>query len=115
MPVGWVNEAHGEAHKNQDGDDLEEHHEIVGAGGFLDPADQNYRQQHDDDEGRPVEAKMPAWAVQGVALKILQASGEIGGRNPLGIRMQAEPIQQADHVCGKAHADGHIADGVLQN
>ncbi len=50
-----------------------------------------------------------------VAGQILQAGGQIGGRDPHQRRMQAEPVQQIDNVGGKAHADAHVAEGVFEN
>ena len=82
---------------------------------FLDAAHQDHGQQHHDDEGRPVESKMPAGAVNHVALQVLQAGGEIGGRNPFRIGMPAEPVEQVHDVRGKADADGHVADGIFQD
>src|SRR5258706_16433533 len=46
------------SHKDQNGDDFQQHHDVVGPRGLLDAAHQDDRQEHHDDEGRPVKAEM---------------------------------------------------------
>ena len=91
------------------------HHHVVGAGRLANAAHQNHGENQHDEEGGNVEAEVPAGMVEPVAGQILQAFGQIGGRDPYGRGMQAEPVQQVHHVGGKAHADGHVGAGVFQN
>ena len=112
MPICWMNKTGREADKHKDGDDFEQHHNVVGARRFLDAANQDNREQHDDDECRPIETEMPAGSIQHISLKILKPARQVRGRNPFGIGMHAKPIKQIDDMLRKSHADGHIADSV---
>ena len=49
---------------------------------LADAADQNHREEHHDEEGGNVEAEVPAGIVEVVAGQVLQACGQIGGRDP---------------------------------
>ena len=60
MPVGRMNEARRKADEDEDGDDLQQDHDVVGLGRFADAAHQDHREEHHDDEGGPVEAEVPA-------------------------------------------------------
>ena len=115
MPVVRFDEAGGGEDEDQNGGDLDHDQDVVGAGRLADAADQNHRQDHDDEEGGNVEAEVPAGLVEVVARKVLQAGGQICRRDQLERRMEAEPVQQINNVGGKAHADAHVAEGVLQN
>ncbi len=93
MPVRSVNEARCECDERQNGDDFNQHHDVVGFRGLADSADQNHGEQHDDDERRPVEAEMPTGTVKHVAGEIGEAARQICRRDPFRIRMNAEPVQ----------------------
>src|SRR5262252_4274893 len=58
---------------------------------------------------------MPARAVNHVALQIAEARWQISRRYPARIGMQSNQVEKIDDVLGKADADGHIADGVLED
>ena len=110
-----MDEADDREDEDQNGDQLEAHHHVVGAGRLADAAHQNHGEHEHDEKGGNVEAEVPAGMVEPVAGQILQALGQVGGRDPERRRVQAEPVQQVHHVGGKAHADGHVRAGVLQN
>ena len=101
--------------KDQDGGDLEQHHDVVGPGGFADAAHQHDGQDQHDEKGGNIEAQVPARLVDRVALQVGEAGGQKGGRNPTRAGMQAKPIHEIDDVGRKADAHGHVADGVLQD
>ena len=82
---------------------------------LADAAHQDDRDEHDDEEGGNVEAEVPAGVVEVVAGEILQAAGEIGGRDPARAGMQAEPVEQVDDMGGEADADAHVGAGVLED
>ncbi len=71
MVVAGVDEMKGDADEDQDRDDLDEHHDVVGAGGFANAAHEDHGEQNDDEERGDVEAKVPSGGVDDVA-------GEIG-------------------------------------
>src|SRR2546430_16940818 len=110
-----MNKSRREGDEGEDSDDFDHHHEVVGVGGFFYAADENYGEKHDDDEGGPVEAEVPARAVDHVALQIRKAAGEIGGRDPFGGGMQAEPVEEVDQMGGEPDADGHGAYRGIQD
>jgi hypothetical protein len=115
MPVAGMDEADGGEDEDEDGNELESHHHVVGGGRLADAAHQNHRDEHDDEEGGNVEAEVPAGVVEVVAGEILQTGGKIGGRDPSRARMQAEPVEQVDDVGGEADADAHVGAGVFEN
>ena len=115
MPVGGMNEADDGEDEDQNRNQLESHHHIVGRGRLADAAHQDHRKEHDDEKGGNIEAEVPAGIVETVAGQILQAAGKISGRDPSRAGVQAEPVQQVDDVRGKTHADTHVGAGVLQN
>src|SRR5208282_3997782 len=81
MPVGGMNEADHGHHKDQDGDELEAHHHVVGGSGFANAADQDDREHQNNEERWDIEAEVPAGMVEPVSRKVLQAVGKVGGRN----------------------------------
>ncbi len=101
MPVVGLDEAGSGEDEDQDGGHFDEHHDVVGAGRLADAAHQQDGEEHDHQEGGNVEAEVPAGLVNVVAGEILQAGGQIGGRDPLGRRVEAEPVEQIDDVGGK--------------
>jgi hypothetical protein len=115
MPVAGMNEADDGEDEDENGDELDAHHDVVGAGRLANSADQDHREDENDEEGGDVEANVPAGMVKPVAGQILEAFRQISGGYPLGRGMQAEPVQQVHHVGSKAHADGHVGAGVLEN
>ena len=50
-------EANGD--EDQDGDDLQQHHDVVGLRGFADAANENDGEDHDNDERRQIESEVP--------------------------------------------------------
>ena len=115
MPVVGLDEAGAGKDEDENGGDLDQHHDVVGAGRLADAAHQDHGEDHDDEEGGDIEAEVPAGFVEIVAGKILQAGGQISGRDPHQGWMEVEPVQQVDDVGGKAHANAHVAEGVLKN
>ena len=115
MPVGWMNIADDGEDEDQNRNQLESHHHIVGRSRLADAAHQDHRENQHDEERGNVKTEVPAVFVYGVAGQILQAAGKIGGRDPSRAGVQAEPVQQVDHVRGKAHADAHVRAGVFEN
>ena len=90
-------------------------HDVVGVRGFANAANEDDGEQHHDDEGRPVEAEVPAGAVEWVALEVGEARRKVCGSNPTQIRVNTEPIEQVDDVRGEPNADGHVGDGIFQD
>ena len=115
MIVRRMDELGCETHEHQNGDDFQQHHDVIGSRRLFDASHQDHCQQHDDDECGPVKAKMPAGRIEHGSLQIIQSAGKIGRRNPTRVRMQAEPIEQAHHVRRKTHADSHVADRVFED
>ncbi len=101
--------------KSEDGSDLDQHHDVVGAGGFADAADEDDGEEEDDEEGGDVEAGVPAGGEDVFAGEVLQAEGKVGGGEPLGIEVDAEPVEQIDDVRGEADGDAHVGEGVLED
>ncbi len=113
--VGGVDEGEAEDDEEEDGGDFDEHHDVVGAGGLADAADEHDGEQEDDDEGGDVEAEVPAGGEDVLAGEILEALREVGGGEPLGVEVDAEPVEQVDDVGGEAYADAHVREGVLED
>ena len=84
MPVVRLDEAGCGDDEDEDGGDLDEDHDVVGARRLADAAHQDHRQDHHDEERREFEAEVPAGIVEIVARQVLQAGGQIGGRDPIG-------------------------------
>ena len=101
--------------EGENGDDFDEDEDVVGARRLADAADQDDRENHHDEECGDVEAEVPAGIVEVVAGHVLQAGGQIGGRDPLERGMDAEPIHHVEDVGGKADADAHVGEGVLED
>ncbi len=53
--------------------------------------------------------------VEVVAGEVLQAGGQIGGRDPLEREVDAEPLEQRLDVRGESDADAHVGEGVLED
>ena len=115
MPVAGLDETGCGDDEDENGDDLDEDQDVVGAGRLADAAHQHNGENHDDEEGGNVEAEVPAGRVEIVSGKILQTGGQIGGRNPLEIGVEAEPVQQRHNMGSEAHADAHVAEGVFED
>src|SRR5207244_7175367 len=94
MVVGWMSETRCETDEHENGDDLEKHHDVVGFGGFANPADQNYSEQHNDDESRPIEADVPTGTVEHVAGEVTEAAGQVRGRNASRAGARANTIEK---------------------
>jgi hypothetical protein len=60
MVVVGPDEGGAEEDEDQDGRNLDQHHHVVGLRRLADTAYQHHRQQHHDQEGRNVEAEVPA-------------------------------------------------------
>ena len=115
MPVRRVNEARARDDKYQDGGDLKQDHDVVGARRFADPPDQDDGQNQHDKKGGKIEAQMPARLVDSIALKVGEAGGQEGGGDPTRAGAQAEPIHEIDNVGREANAHCHVAYGVLED
>ncbi len=115
MPVCRVNEVDGGGDEDQDGDELDADHHVVGRSRLANAADQDDSEDEDNEKGGNVEAEVPAGMVEPVAGQILQAFRQIGRRDPSGRRMEAEPIEQIDDMGGKADADSHVRAGIFED
>src|ERR1700732_3939024 len=115
MPIAGMDKMQTKSHENQDSDDLQHHHNVVGFGGFANSAHQYDGEQHHDNERRPVETEMPAGTVKWVALQVTQAARKVSRDDPAHGWVNAEPVQKIDYVRGEAHADGHVRNCVLEN
>ncbi len=47
--------------------------------------------------------------------EVLQAQRQVGGREPLGVEVDPEPVEQIDDVSGEADGDAHVGEGVLED
>ncbi len=63
VPVDGLDEAGCRSDEREDGDDLDEDEDVVGASGLADAADEDHGEDHDDEEGGDVEAEVPAGGV----------------------------------------------------
>jgi hypothetical protein len=115
MVVGGVDEAQAEGDEEQDRGDFYEHHDVVGAGGFADASNKDDGEEENDGEGGEVEAGVPAGSEDVFAGEVLEAEGEIGGGEPAGIEVDAEPVEQVDDMRGEANGDAHVGEGVLED
>jgi hypothetical protein len=66
MPVAGMDEADDGEDEDEDRNQLKSHHHIVGRGGLANAAHQDDRQDQDDEEGRNIEAEVPARMVEPV-------------------------------------------------
>ena len=62
MPVVGLNEAGRGKDEDQDGGDLDQNQNVIGAGRLTNAAHQHDSEQHDHQEGGNVEAEVPAGA-----------------------------------------------------
>ena len=115
MPVVGLDEAGAGNDEDQDGGNLDQHHDVVGAGRLADAAHQDHGENHDDEKGGNVEAEVPSGWIEVVAGQVLEAGGQIGGRDPHERKMEAEPVHEVDDMGGKADADAHVAEGVFED
>ena len=53
--------------------------------------------------------------VEHVALQVLQARGQIGGRDPRRIGMNAKPVEQGDGVRRESNRHRHVGEGVFED
>ena len=60
MVVAGMDEVQADEDEGEDRDDLDQHHDVVGAGGLADAAHEDDGEQNDDEERRNVEAEVPA-------------------------------------------------------
>ena len=58
---------------------------------------------------------MPTLPEDIVAGEILEAKRQVGRGEPLGIELDAEPVQQVYHVRGETDGDAHVAEGVFED
>jgi len=113
--VGGMDEVQANEHEGEDSDELDEHHDVVGAGRFADAADEDYGEDDNDEEGRDVEAEVPAGLIDEAAIQRLFAAGKKSGREPARTKVDAEPIEQIDKMRGEADADAHVGEGVFED
>ena len=66
VPVDGLDEAGGGEDEGEDGDDLDQYKDVVGAGRLADAADQDDSENHDHEEGGNVEAEVPAGLRRGL-------------------------------------------------
>ena len=115
MVVGGVDEAEAEGDEEKDGGDLYEHHDVVGAGGLADASDQDDGEEENHGERGEVEAGVPAGSEDVFAGEVLQAERKVGGGEPLGIEVDAEPVEEINDMGGEANADAHVGEGVFED
>ena len=115
MIVRRMNEAQSKEDKQQDRRNLHQHHDVVGSCGLAYSANQHYRQQQHNQKRGNVESRMPARSIDILALQILQAQWQISRREPLWRQRHPDPVQQSNHMRGKAHAHAHVAERILQD
>src|ERR1700761_6431816 len=115
MPVAGVQIAEGGGDEDQNGSNLDRDHEVVGFGRLAYAAHEDDGEQQNDEEGWDVESEVPARVVDGVALQVCKAVGEVGRGDPFCGWVQAEPVEEVNDVGGKANADGHVGAGVFEN
>ena len=115
MPVVRLDEAGRGEDEDEDGGDLDEDEDVVGAGRLANAAHEDDGENHHDQKRGDVEAEVPAGGVEVFAGEILQAGGQVGGRDPLDRQVEAEPVEQIDDVGGEADADAHVGEGVLED
>ncbi len=108
MPVGRMNEADDGEDEDEDGDEFEAHHHIVGRGRLADAAHQDDGEDHDDEKGGDVEAEVPTGRIERLSSQVLQAVGKISGRDPARRGMEPEPVEQVNYMSSEAYADAHI-------
>ena len=58
---------------------------------------------------------VPAGCVDVVAGEVLQTLRQIGRREPLRIKVDAEPVEQVDNVRREAHRDAHVGEGIFED
>src|SRR5260370_28496579 len=102
-----MNKPRCETDKNEDRDDLQQDHYIVGFGRLADSPNEDHGKQHYDDERGPIEAKMPARGIEHLSLQIGEATRKIGGRNTAKIRAAPKPLQQSHHITRGPYPDRH--------
>jgi hypothetical protein len=88
----------GDDNKDGDGGELDDHHDRVEAGRFLDADRQQHGQQQDDDHGRHIG---DAAVERGVGQRVRQ--------------MQAEQFQDLAEVAGPADGHGGGGDGIFED
>ena len=84
-------------------------------GRLANAADQDDGEKQDDEKRRNIEAEMPSGTVDEVAGQVLQAFGQVGGRDPCGGWMEAKPVEQIDDVGGEAHTHRHVGARVFED
>ena len=104
MVVARMDEVQADEDEGEDRDELDEHHDVVGACGLADAAHEDDRQKNDDEECRNVETEVPAGSVDDVAGEIGETLRQVRRREPLRAERDAEPIEQVDEVRGEADA-----------
>ena len=112
---GGLDEVRAGADEEEDGAEFEQDHDVVGAGGLADATDEDDGDEEDDEEGGDVEAEVPAGGVDVVAGEILEAAGEVGGGDPAGGGVDAEPVEEVHYVCREAYGHAHVGAGVLED
>ena len=58
---------------------------------------------------------MPAGEEDVLAGEVLEAEREVGGGEPLGVEVDAEPVKEVYDVGGEADGDAHVGEGVLED
>ena len=107
--VARVDEAHAGHDEGQDGHDLQDDHHVVRLGRLPDAPHQDHGERHDDQEGREVEAEVPA------RRESRGGGRQVGRKHPLRGQGEAEEVEQVDQVLGEPDSNRHVADRVLQD
>ena len=118
--VGGVEVGRADGDEERERDQLDDHHDVVGARAFLRAAQEHPRDQHHDPERREVHEDRHPGDVRG---RIEQAAdlgvraeerGAIAGRQPHRQR-EADAAQQRRKVVAPGDGDGDVADRVLEH
>ena len=107
--VGRVDEARARDDEGQDGQDLQDDHDVVGPGRLPNATHEDHGEGHDDQERRDVEAEVPARG------EPRAGGGQVGREHPLRRQGDAEEVEHVDDVLGEADSHRHVADRVLQD
>ena len=77
MPVSGMNKVDGRGDEDEDGDELDADHHVVGRGRFANAADEDDSENQDHEKCRNVEAKVPTGMIEPVAGEVLQTFRQI--------------------------------------
>ena len=104
MPIGGVDRPRGAEHEQQDCNQLDEDHRVVGLGAFLHAAHEDPTEQHQQQESGEVEPRAGCLAAR-----------EHGVREFHGQVEAEQVIEKVIHVCAEADSDRHVRDRVFED